>query len=79
MDQTLTLISWNVNGICTVAEKEAFDWLEIHHRYPLPLRDQIPENLFGDRYHHISVNSAAKKGYSGTLIASVIESTKTYT
>jgi exodeoxyribonuclease-3 len=85
MSAAITIISWNVNGIRAVAQKGAFDWLDEKEPHIFCLQeikatpDQLPENLFENRYAHISVNSAAKKGYSGTLIASTIEPTKTHT
>jgi len=77
--QLIEIISWNVNGIRAVAEKGAFDWLEVRQPHILCLQEikatseQIPEHLFADHYTNIFVNSAEKKGYSGTLIASVLE------
>lgn len=85
MAETITIISWNVNGIRAVAEKGAFGWLNEHQPHILCLQeikamaDQIPQNVFSDRYPHISINSALKKGYSGTLIASTVEPMKTHT
>lgn len=79
MGQIIEIISWNVNGIRAVAEKGAFDWIQVRQPHILCLQeikampDQIPENLFQNRYPVQTVNSAAKKGYSGTLIASVLE------
>ncbi|MDO9305790.1 MAG: exodeoxyribonuclease III [Sulfuricurvum sp.] len=79
MAQSIEIISWNVNGIRAVAEKGAFDWLEERQPHILCLQEikalpeQMPENLFAKRYSNISINSAVKKGYSGTLIASDLE------
>ena len=76
MTQSIEIISWNVNGIRAVAEKGAFAWLEERQPHILCLQEikalpeQIPDNLFANRYPNISINSAVKKGYSGTLIAS---------
>lgn len=79
MDHTIEIISWNVNGIRAVAEKGAFDWLEERRPHILCLQeikampDQLPENLFANRYATLTINSAEKKGYSGTLIATALE------
>lgn len=85
MTQTIDIISWNVNGIRAVAQKGAFDWLKVNQPHILCLQeikatpDQLPENLFAARYPHMSVNSALKKGYSGTLIAGTLEPLNTHT
>lgn len=85
MAESINIISWNVNGIRAVAEKGAFDWLKEHQPDILCLQeikalpDQLPDNLFASRYAHLSVNSALKKGYSGTLIAGSIEPQRTHT
>jgi exodeoxyribonuclease-3 len=79
MAQSIEIISWNVNGIRAVAEKGAFDWLEERQPHILCLQEikalpeQMPENIFATRYHNVTINSAVKKGYSGTLIASALE------
>lgn len=79
MGQSIEIISWNVNGIRAVAEKGAFDWLQERQPSILCLQEikalpeQMPENLFANRYPSIKINSAVKKGYSGTLIASALE------
>lgn len=81
MRETIEIISWNVNGIRAVAEKGAFEWIEERRPHILCLQEikalpeQIPENLFNSRYSSSTVNSALKKGYSGTLIASTLEPT----
>jgi exodeoxyribonuclease III len=57
--ETINIISWNVNGIRAVAEKGAFDWLQVHQPHILCLQeikalpDQLPENLFANRYPHM--------------------------
>lgn len=79
MAQSIEIISWNVNGIRAVAEKGAFDWLQQRQPDILCLQEikalpeQMPDNLFENRYSNITINSAVKKGYSGTLIATVLE------
>jgi len=79
MSQSIEIISWNVNGIRAVIEKDAFAWLEERSPHILCLQEikatpeQLPDTLFSGRYEYISINSAEKKGYSGTLTASVIQ------
>lgn len=78
MSQTIEIISWNVNGVRAVADKEGFGWLSDRPPHILCLQeikampDQLPVGLFDNRFGHISVNSAEKKGYSGTLTAGTI-------
>lgn len=79
MNDSLCIISWNVNGIRAVSEKNGFEWLEEYRPDILCLQEikaapqQLPEDLFSGRYPHISVNSGERKGYSGTLTAGVME------
>jgi len=69
---SIEVISWNVNGIRAVANKNGFSWVD--ERAPdilclqeiKALPDQIPEDLFGTEFLHRAVNSAERKGYSGT-------------
>lgn len=73
MTQTLTLLSWNVNGIRAVAKKGFTDWLAgatpdilclqetraEEHQAPADIRDH-------PGYHTYWNPSKARKGYSGT-------------
>lgn len=85
MTESIEILSWNVNGIRAVADKRGFEWLKERKPHIVCLQEikalpeQIPDNLFKDHYPYISINSALKKGYSGTLTASVIEPSKTHT
>ncbi len=69
----MNIISWNVNGIRAVANKNAFEWIDEHQPDILCLQeikaipDQIPENLFTHEMPYTQVNSAERKGYSGTM------------
>ncbi|MEA3521851.1 MAG: exodeoxyribonuclease III [Campylobacterota bacterium] len=84
MTGSVEIISWNVNGIRAVANKNALDW--INERKPdllflqeiKALPEQIPEGLF-DEYSALHVNSAEKKGYSGTMSISNFTSDKSFT
>lgn len=77
----IQIISWNVNGIRAVGNKEALKWVD--HRNPdilclqeiKALEEQIPEDLFETEFLSREVNSAEKKGYSGTATFAMIPST----
>jgi len=80
MSDSIEIISWNVNGIRAVGNKDALKWID--ERQPdilclqeiKALKEQIPEELFSKKYSDIIVNSATKKGYSGTMTWSVLQS-----
>ena len=69
----MKLVSWNVNGIRAVASKNAFAWVDEFKPDVLCLQEikaeaeQIPKALFTHPLTHHYVNSAKKKGYSGTM------------
>ena len=69
----MKLISWNVNGIRAVASKNAFTWVDEVKPDVLCLQEikaeahQIPEPLFAHSFTSTHINSASKKGYSGTM------------
>ena len=73
MSESIEIISWNVNGIRAVANKEALKWVDERQPDILCLQeikateDQIPGDLFAMEYVQQTVNSAEKKGYSGTM------------
>ncbi len=72
----MKLISWNVNGIRAVATKNAFSWTKEHQpdifclQEIKALPDQIPQNLTPNSYLQTHINSANRKGYSGTMTLS---------
>jgi len=80
MSNSIEIISWNVNGIRAVGNKEALRWID--ERAPdilclqeiKALEEQIPDNLFEKKYQETIVNSALKKGYSGTMTWSTLQS-----
>jgi exodeoxyribonuclease-3 len=80
MSDSIEIISWNVNGIRAVGNKEALNWIDEREPDILclqeikALQEQIPNDLFEKKYQDILVNSATKKGYSGTMTWSVIKS-----
>lgn len=79
MSNTIEIISWNVNGIRALASKEALKWIDECQSDILCLQEikalpeQIPNNLFNKEYLEVNVNSAEKKGYSGTATFSTIK------
>lgn len=81
----MKLISWNVNGIRAVANKNAFAWVNEFCPDVLCLQEikaeaeQIPEPLFSHTFTCKHVNSASKKGYSGTMSFSTLPFEKTDT
>ena len=72
----MKIISWNVNGIRAVAQKNFFADFEALAPDILCLQetkaqdDQVAETLSPIDGYHIYSNSAEKKGYSGTAIIS---------
>lgn len=82
---SIEIISWNVNGIRAVGNKEALKWIDERQTDILCLQEikaqesQVPDELFEKEYQDIIVNSADKKGYSGTMTWSVIKSDYTST
>lgn len=72
----MKIISWNVNGIRAVAQKNFFDDFKALAPDILCLQetkaqdDQVAETLSPIEGYHIYTNSAEKKGYSGTAIIS---------
>ncbi len=79
MTGSVEIISWNVNGIRAVGNKEALKWVD--ERKPdilcfqeiKALEEQIPEGLFDHEFLSRQVHSAEKKGYSGTAVYSNFE------
>jgi exodeoxyribonuclease-3 len=80
MSESIEIISWNVNGIRAVANKEALKWIDERDPDILCLQEikalesQIPNNLFEKEFLERTVNSAEKKGYSGTATYSTLQS-----
>ena len=76
MSESIEIISWNVNGIRAVGNKEALKWIDERQPDILCLQEikalpeQIPTDLFDTEFATLNVNSADKKGYSGTAVFS---------
>lgn len=85
MSNTIEIISWNVNGIRAVANKEALQWIDERETDILCLqeikaqKDQIPNNLFEKEFTEVVINSGERKGYSGTATYSMLQSDYTST
>jgi len=85
MSNTIEIISWNVNGIRAVANKEALQWVDERETDILCLqeikaqKDQIPNNLFQKKFTEVIINSGERKGYSGTATYSMLQSDYTST
>lgn len=85
MNDSIELISWNVNGIRAVANKDALRWIDDRRPDILCLQEikatqeQIPDTLFDSAFPSITVNSAQKKGYSGTMTFSTMSPDHTST
>ncbi len=67
-------VSWNVNGIRSVAKKGALKWIDQKVPHILALQeikaqeDQLPNNLFKHSYAHRFISSSHKKGQSGVAL-----------
>ena len=76
---TMTFISWNVNGIRAVDKKEALKWIDEENVDFLGLQEikaeaeQIPETVFNREYKYTVVNSSVKKGQSGVALFTDVE------
>ena len=85
MSDSIEIISWNVNGIRAVGNKDALKWIDERQTDILclqeikALEEQIPDTLFDKEYLEHDVNSAQKKGYSGTATFSMLKSDFTST
>jgi len=80
MSDTLTLLSWNVNGIRAVHKKGFLDWLAQSKPNILCLQEtraegtELPGELaHPDGYHCIWNASRRKRGYSGTALFSRVQ------
>lgn len=79
MKNSITLLSWNVNGIRGVAKHGFLEWLEEASPDILCLQEtkaaqnQVPPELIEPFGYRSYWNSANRKGYSGVAIYSRIE------
>ena len=77
--QSLTFISWNVNGIRSIDKKEALRWVDDEKIDFLALQEikaeehQIPDTLFMRKFRQLCVSSSHKKGQSGVALFTDIE------
>lgn len=69
----MRLISWNVNGLRAVVNKNGFEWLRDFGVDYIGLQeikakdDQIPKEIYNLGFDNIILNSAQKAGYSGVM------------
>ncbi len=81
--QTLTLMSWNVNGIRAVQRKGFVDWVRQAQPDILCLQEtkaqpeQIPADIAGLEGYRTDWISAERKGYSGVGTLSRVEPVRT--
>lgn len=74
LKKVMRIISWNVNGIRAVAQKNFFNDFDLIAPDILCLQetkaqdDQVAQTLESIKNYHLYSNSAEKKGYSGTAI-----------
>lgn len=80
MSETITLLSWNVNGARAVHKKGFLDWFAQAAPDILCLQEtraeeeQLPKTLAQPEGYHAFWNaSSRKKGYSGTALLSRVE------
>ena len=80
MKKSLTLLSWNVNGLRAVLKKGFLHWVDKTDPTILCLQetkahpDQLPASVTAhDGYHSYFDSSTVKKGYSGVATFSKIE------
>ena len=84
MSQTISLFSWNVNGIRSAHKKGLLDWFNDQKPSILCIQEtkaqpeQIPEEINAIPGYQSWYSSAVKKGYSGVGIISNIEPLSVY-
>lgn len=75
----MKLISWNINGIRAIYKKGFLEWLQKEAPDILALQEikaeqtQFPEQLKNISGYECIINSAQRKGYSGTAIYTKIK------
>ena len=74
MSRTIEIISWNVNGIRAVAGKKGFEWVDERRPDILCLQEikATAEQIPATPYSSVTVNSAERRGYSGTMTLSTM-------
>jgi exodeoxyribonuclease III len=76
MTKTLSLISWNVNGLRAVYRKNFLEWIRSENADVVCLQetkahpDQLPDALLSVPGYRAFFSSAEKKGYSGVAVYS---------
>jgi len=70
----MKIISWNINGIRACSQKGLLEFIDETNADIYCFQeikacpDKIPDSILNHKNYNIIINSAEKKGYSGTLI-----------
>src|SRR5210317_881719 len=70
----MKIISWNINGIRACAQKGLLEFIDQTNEDIYCFQeikacpDKIPDSILTNKNYNVIINSAEKKGYSGTLI-----------
>ncbi|MCA1959582.1 MAG: exodeoxyribonuclease III [Desulfomonile sp.] len=81
MSATVSVLSWNVNGIRAVYKKGFLEWLQQEAPDVLCIQetkaraDQLPEDLINPPGYRTFWSAAEKKGYSGVAVFTKIKPT----
>jgi len=81
MSPTVSVVSWNVNGIRAAHKKGFLEWLQREAPDVLCVQetkarpDQLPEDLINPPGYRTYWSAAEKKGYSGVAVFTKIEPT----
>ncbi len=69
----MKIVSWNVNGIRAVVQKNDFSWIKdvdfLGIQETKANEENLPKEIFNLGFKNITSNSATKAGYSGVLSA----------
>lgn len=69
----MKLLSWNVNGLRAICDKNALDWIEqeeidfIGFQEIKAHEDKFPKRIYEYPFKHMYSNSAKRAGYSGVM------------
>lgn len=69
----MKLISWNVNGLRSATNKNAFAWVDEAKPDFLALQEikvkeaDVPNEIYKLGFNEISLNSGLRAGYSGVM------------
>lgn len=69
----MKLLSWNVNGLRAICDKNALDWIEkenidfIGFQEIKAHEEKFPKRIYEYDFKHMYFNSAKRAGYSGVM------------